>query len=59
MTGEEDLPVVLSSCCKPKPPVAIIGYVTRGRSIRVHRSSCSDLSGLEGERFVSTHWKES
>ncbi|MBT5516544.1 bifunctional (p)ppGpp synthetase/guanosine-3',5'-bis(diphosphate) 3'-pyrophosphohydrolase, partial [Candidatus Peregrinibacteria bacterium] len=59
VTGEEDLPVVLSSCCKPKPPVAIIGYVTRGRSIRVHRSSCSDLSGLEGERFVSTHWKES
>jgi len=59
VTGEDDLPVVLSSCCKPKPPSAVIGYVTRGRSIRVHRQSCRELAGLEGERFVSAHWKES
>ncbi len=58
ITGEEDLPVVLSACCKPRPPHAIIGYVTRGRSIRVHHQSCRELGGLEGERFVSAHWKE-
>lgn len=57
ITGEEDLPVVLSACCKPKSPQPIIGYVTRGRSIRVHRQSCHELSGLEGDRFVSAHWK--
>lgn len=57
VTGEEDLPVVLSACCKPKPPAPIIGYVARGRSIRIHRQSCSSLGGLEGERFVSAHWK--
>lgn len=57
VTGEENLPVVLSACCKPRPGNAIIGYVTRGRSIRIHKQSCSELSGLEGERFVSTHWK--
>ena len=57
VTGEEDLPVVLSSCCKPKPPAAIIGYVARGQTIRVHRQSCRELAGLEGERFVSAHWK--
>ena len=57
VTGEDDLPVVLSACCKPKPPHAIIGYVTRGRTIRVHMQNCRELSGLEGERFVSAHWR--
>jgi len=58
VTGEENLPVVLSACCKPRPGMSIIGYVTRGRHIRIHKTSCKDLSGLEGERFVSAHWKE-
>lgn len=56
VTGEDQLPVVLSACCKPKQGVAIIGYVTRGRSIRVHRQNCQELSGLEGRRFISVHW---
>lgn len=58
VTGEENLPVVFSSCCKPKPPYPIIGYVTRGQSIRIHRLSCRELTGLDGQRFVSVHWKE-
>lgn len=57
VTGEENLPVVLSACCKARPGDPIIGYVTRGRNIRIHKSSCKDLRGLEGERFVSAHWK--
>lgn len=57
VTGEENLPVVFSGCCKPKPPHPIIGYVTRGHSIRIHRLSCRELTGLDGQRFVSTHWK--
>lgn len=56
ISGEERLPFVFSSCCKPHPPFAIIGYVTRGHSIRIHRQSCKELSGLDGERFVSAHW---
>ncbi len=58
VTGEENLPVVLSACCKPKPPHAIMGYVTRGQFIRIHKQSCKELSGLEKERFVSAVWKE-
>lgn len=56
ITGEEDLPVIFSMCCKPKPPNPIIGYVNRGHAIRVHRQSCQELAGLEGDRFVSAHW---
>ncbi len=58
VTGEEKLPTLLSACCKPVFGVPIIGYVTRGRNIRIHRSSCKDLKGLEGERFVSAHWQD-
>lgn len=57
VTGEEKLPLLLSACCKPCPPHPIIGYVTRGQHIRIHRQSCRELAGLEGERFVSSHWK--
>lgn len=59
ITGEENLPVQLSSCCRPRPPEPIIGFVTRGHAIRIHRQSCSELSGLDGIRFVSAHWKGS
>lgn len=58
VTGEADLPVVFSACCKPKPPHPIVGYVTRGHSIRIHRLSCRELSGLDGQRFVSVVWKK-
>lgn len=58
VTGEENLPVILSACCKPRPPHAIIGYVTRGQVIRIHHHRCRELSGLDGERFVSALWKE-
>lgn len=58
VTGEEDLPVILSACCKPKSPVPVIGYVTRGKSIRIHRQNCRELQGLEGQRFVSAHWED-
>ena len=57
ITGEENLPVLLSACCKPKPPHSIIGYVSRGQFIRIHRKDCRELGGLEDERFISAHWK--
>ncbi|QQR55250.1 bifunctional (p)ppGpp synthetase/guanosine-3',5'-bis(diphosphate) 3'-pyrophosphohydrolase [Candidatus Peregrinibacteria bacterium] len=58
VTEEENLPVILSACCKPKAPCPLIAYVTRGHSIRIHRLSCRELSGLDGQRFVSAVWKE-
>jgi GTP pyrophosphokinase len=57
VTGEEDLPVVLSACCKPRPPHTILGYVTKGQYIRIHRKDCRELAGLDEARFVKSHWK--
>ncbi len=57
VTGEDNLPVVLSACCKPKPPRAIVAYVTRGHNLRIHSKNCRELSGLDGERFVAAQWE--
>lgn len=58
VTGEKNLPVVFSACCKPRPPLPIVGYVTRGQSIRIHRLSCRELSSLDGDRFVDAEWQK-
>ncbi|MFA4815330.1 MAG: HD domain-containing protein [Candidatus Gracilibacteria bacterium] len=57
VTGEENLPVVLSACCKPRPPCLIVGYVTRDQFIRIHKKNCRELADLDEARFVSSHWK--
>lgn len=56
ITGESNLPLVFSACCKPKPPHAIIGYVRRGSAISIHRQNCRELSGLDEDRFVEAVW---
>ncbi len=55
--GEEGLPIKIASCCKPKMTNSIIGYVTRGNSITIHKSGCRLLGSLTEERFISAHWK--
>ncbi|MCU7858692.1 MAG: ACT domain-containing protein, partial [Candidatus Thiodiazotropha sp. (ex Lucinoma kastoroae)] len=45
--------------CKPVPYDPIIGFVTRGRGVTVHRRDCSNIRALkeiEGDRLVSVHW---
>ena len=56
VTGEGDVPTVLSACCKPRFPHEIIGFVTRGSTIRVHRAQCRELEGLEQERILEASW---
>lgn len=57
--GVGNLLVVMSNCCKPLPGDAIVGYVTRGRGLAVHRSDCKDLkhlASLEAERVLEVQW---
>jgi GTP pyrophosphokinase len=47
---------VPAKCCKPAPPEPIIGFVTRGRGISVHRADCASVRRLDPERRVTAEW---
>jgi GTP pyrophosphokinase len=57
--GVGNLMVAMANCCKPLPGDAIIGFITRGRGLAVHRSDCKDLKHLasvEPERILAVQW---
>jgi GTP pyrophosphokinase len=59
VVGVDSLLTQLAKCCKPAPPDAIVGYVTRGKGVSIHRAACSTLRSLmqkEGERLVDVAW---
>ncbi|MBK5970990.1 MULTISPECIES: RelA/SpoT family protein [Thiorhodovibrio] len=59
--GVGDLMTQIASCCKPVPSDHIVGFVTRGRGIRIHRQSCRNIAHLppgDRERLVEAHWAE-
>jgi len=54
--GVGDLLTRLATCCKPLPGDAIVGYITRGRGVTVHRQDCPNVQNVESERLVSVEW---
>jgi GTP pyrophosphokinase len=57
--GVDRLMTQLARCCKPVPPDPIIGFVTRGRGISVHRRDCPSLGQLiarQPERMIDAQW---
>jgi len=59
--GVDGLMVRYAQCCQPVPGDAVVGYVTQGRGISIHRADCPNLLPLsaEGERRVEIDWQES
>ncbi len=55
--GMNEIKVSLSGCCKPIPGDDLIGYITKGSGITVHRSNCKNVIDLD-ERLVSVKWNE-
>ena len=53
--GIDDIKVNIASCCKPIPGDRIVGYITKGYGITVHRMVCPNVSDLE-ERLISVKW---
>ena len=43
-------------CCNPLPGDEIIGYVSRGRGIIIHKKDCENISKLQSSRFISVEW---
>ncbi|MBW4599791.1 MAG: bifunctional (p)ppGpp synthetase/guanosine-3',5'-bis(diphosphate) 3'-pyrophosphohydrolase [Calothrix sp. FI2-JRJ7] len=54
--GVEGLMYHLAGCCTPIPGEKIIGVVTRGRGITIHRHGCSNHEHIEGERLIPVTW---
>ncbi len=55
--GMKDILVRLAHCCNPVPGDPIIGYITRGRGVSVHRLDCQSLDTYaDKERFIEANW---
>ncbi len=56
--GVDDVWVKLARCCTPVPPDPILGFVTRGSGVSVHRTDCTNVSGLmdQPDRIVDVEW---
>lgn len=53
--GIDDIKVNIASCCKPVPGDRIVGYITKGYGITVHRMVCPNVESLN-ERIIDVHW---
>ena len=59
IVGVDRLLTGLARCCKPAPPDPIVGFVTRGKGISIHRQSCTNVGRMrerQPERLISAEW---
>ena len=59
IVGVDRLMTQLAGCCKPAPPDPIVGFVTRGKGVSIHRADCLNFLHLEAihpERVIETEW---
>jgi GTP pyrophosphokinase len=62
ISGVGNLLTQIAGCCKPVPPEPILGYITRGRGVSVHRNDCPNVLRLRVEdraRVIDVAWEES
>ena len=56
VNGNANFTVRISQCCSPVPGDPIIGYISRGRGVSVHRADCPNIKGMEEERLINVSW---
>ncbi len=59
VTGVGGLMSSFARCCRPVPPEPIVGYITQGRGVSIHRSDCGNFLGMERrnpERILEVNW---
>ncbi len=59
--GYDDMLVRFAKCCNPVPGDGVVGYITRGRGVSVHRSDCSNVTteDFESGRMIEVKWSTS
>ncbi len=59
VVGIDSLLTQLAKCCKPAPPDAILGFVTKGKGVSIHRSDCSNFRNMASgspDRVIEVQW---
>jgi GTP pyrophosphokinase len=59
VVGVDALMTQLAKCCRPAPPDPILGFVTRGRGVSIHRADCPSMHAMAArhpERIIETQW---
>ncbi len=57
--GVNNIATLFAKCCKPAPPETIVGFVTKGRGVTVHRDDCRSIKNLKAEqrgRLMPADW---
>ncbi|MBQ6692764.1 MAG: bifunctional (p)ppGpp synthetase/guanosine-3',5'-bis(diphosphate) 3'-pyrophosphohydrolase, partial [Clostridia bacterium] len=59
--GDPNMVIRFAHCCSPLPGDKIVGYITRGRGVSIHREDCPNMDDLmvEPERFIEVEWTKS
>lgn len=57
VAGVDTMKVMLASCCTPVPGDEIIGYISKGQGVKVHRVDCPNIQ-KEKERLIDVYWDE-
>ena len=56
VSGVDGVLMRFAHCCSPVPGDNIVGYISRGMGITVHRADCLNVANMEPERLISVHW---
>jgi GTP pyrophosphokinase len=55
--GVSDILVRFAQCCNPVPGDPIVGYISRGRGVTIHRQDCPNAKKIEPERLLEVFWE--
>jgi GTP pyrophosphokinase len=54
--GIDDLLIKISQCCNPVPGDAIVGFITMGRGVSIHKADCINLHNTDPQRWIDVSW---
>jgi guanosine-3',5'-bis(diphosphate) 3'-pyrophosphohydrolase len=57
--GVNDMLVRFANCCHPLPGEGVIGFITRGRGVTIHKHDCRHILDVDKERLVEIQWEPS